>query len=197
MLPIKLGGVLLSAGASRRMGQPKAFLRLDGDTFVARGVGILKAAACDPVIVVIAPGTSDNYEAELGDGVQLVENPAPERGMLSSLAVGLEALPADVTHAMVTLVDAPLVRPATAQLLEEHCALVPELILVPTVDGIAGHPVVYPQEHWGRLAAWQGAEGARGYLAAHSEETCQVETGDPGVARDFDSPQDLPPGALS
>jgi CTP:molybdopterin cytidylyltransferase MocA len=194
MEDLRLGGVVLSAGASRRMGRPKAFIEIDGGSFLASGVAILQSARCREIVVVVPPGRVADYQAEVGGGVCVVENPHPELGMLSSLCVGLGALSSAITHAMVTLVDVPLVGSETARLLAEECFRSPEMILVPTADGQPGHPVIYPRAFWGGVVAWPGPEGARGYMMAHPECVRYIETGDPGVVRDFDTPEDLPPG---
>ncbi|HXF27317.1 MAG TPA: NTP transferase domain-containing protein, partial [Bryobacteraceae bacterium] len=84
----RICGLILAAGASRRMGTSKALLTVGGETFLDRLIGLL-SVVCEPVIVVTG---HDALQAK--DGM-FVTNPEPERGMLSSLQCGLRAVPAE------------------------------------------------------------------------------------------------------
>jgi len=189
---VVLGGVLLAAGASQRMGRPKAFLEVSGTTFLQRAVAILASGECSRVVVVCPPSESAHFATFVDTSTcSAIENPEPQRGMLSSLALGLAALPDHVTHAMVTLVDTPLISQETAQLLAGECRQHPDSILVPHAGGIPGHPVVYPRAHWEPLVGWVGPGGARGYLSKVAHLVRAIEVADEGILRDFDSPEDL------
>src|SRR5947207_4293574 len=85
----KLAGVLLAAGEGSRFGQPKALVRLEGQTLAERGIGLLRAGGADLVLVVTGAARVD-----LGDGqdVQTVDNPEWRTGMGSSLRAALRAL---------------------------------------------------------------------------------------------------------
>ena len=91
---MKLGGIILSGGASRRMGTPKALLLIENETFLDRMIRLF-SEVCDPVIVVLGHNAEQiRSEIQRASQVSFVVNPDPERGMLSSLQCGLEALPA-------------------------------------------------------------------------------------------------------
>jgi molybdenum cofactor cytidylyltransferase len=109
--------IVLAAGRSSRMGRPKAALTLpDGSTFLSRLVGSLASGGVSQVVVVTGADAQTVrdacFDVRVRVPVEFAENAEPERGQFSSLQVGVSALP-EVPAALVTLVDVPLVRPAT------------------------------------------------------------------------------------
>lgn len=128
-------GILLAAGGSRRMGQPKALLLWRGAPLALRHVEALQGA-CSRVRVVLG-GHGDAIDAVLPAAVERVWNHRwAETGMSESLALALEDLPEDAV-ALVTPVDLP---PAPREVLER--LLQAGAPAVPTVHGEDGHPVL-------------------------------------------------------
>ncbi|MFN8169233.1 MAG: nucleotidyltransferase family protein [Candidatus Nanopelagicales bacterium] len=172
-------GLVLAAGEGRRFGGPKAPYVLDGERLVDRAVRLLRAAGCDPVVVVLGAWVGEVPDAEV------VVNDGWTEGMGSSLRAGLgslEALP-DVDRAVVTLVDLPgLTAAAVERLLASG-----EPVAAAAYDGERGHPVLLAREHWaGAAAAAGGDRGARAYLAEHPPHL--VEVGDVASGADLDEP---------
>src|SRR5277367_4147108 len=95
-----IAAVILSGGASRRMGTPKALLRFQDETFLDRLIRIFSQAANPVVVVVGHHGSAIRSGIERASQAVLAVNPDPERGMLSSLQIGLQAVPADLPAAM-------------------------------------------------------------------------------------------------
>ena len=126
--------IVLAAGASSRMGRPKQLLQFEGQTFldslIERFEGI-----CAPIIVVLGYA-ADEVRAGIACGaqVEIVVNPAPERGMLSSLQCGLARVPHD---ALFTPVDLPGISRETI----ERLAAADGPVVIPTFGGRKGHPV--------------------------------------------------------
>jgi CTP:molybdopterin cytidylyltransferase MocA len=181
----RVAGVLLAAGDGSRLGQPKALVRLAGQSLADRGAAMLRAGGADPVIVVTGA-----TPVEVG-GVVTVHNPRWRSGMGSSMAEGLAAVPDNCAAAVLALADQPLVgSEAVARLIgafERGASVV--------VAGYAGrprNPVLLAREHWPlaiELAA--GDVGARPFLRAHPELVTLVECGDTGRPDDIDTPDDL------
>ncbi len=184
-----LGAIVLAAGASSRMGRPKALLPLDGgDTFVERIHRTLRAAGLDPVVVVGRP----ELEAPLGTllpTTSVVINRAPERGQLSSLLAGLEALGRPAA-ALVTLVDLPLVRVDTVTALLDAftCEGVP--LVRPVTGGRRGHPIIVGGPIIDALATADLSAGAKPVIQAFSGLATDVAVDDPGTLEDVDTPED-------
>jgi CTP:molybdopterin cytidylyltransferase MocA len=182
--------IVLAAGASSRMGQPKALLSIDGRTFVRRVLDTLRDAAIDDAVVVIRPDADDvaHEIARAGFGRAIV-NTDPTRGQLSSLVAGLDAIDSPrVIAVLVTLVDVPLVSAATVSALLARVPASSAPILRATYGDRHGHPVVYRRELFDALRHADPATGAKTVMRVHKIE--DVDAGDPGVVEDVDTPDD-------
>ena len=184
-------GLLLAAGAGRRMGGPKALVELAGEPLVRRGIRLLSAGGCDPVVVVV--GASAEAVRPLCDGARVVEAAGWESGMGASLRAGLLALDADprAEACVVALVDQPLVTPVAVERLRAAHAD-GATAAVATYDGRPRNPVLLDRSTWaGVRAAAVGDEGARGWLRAHPDLVRPVDCTDVGAPDDLDTPADL------
>ena len=184
-------GLLLAAGAGRRMGGPKALVELAGEPLVRRGIRLLSAGGCDPVVVVV--GASAEAVRPLCDGARVVEAAGWESGMGASLRAGLLALDADprAEACVVALVDQPLVTPVAVERLRAAHAD-GATAAVATYDGRPRNPVLLGRSTWaGVRAAAVGDEGARGWLRAHPDLVRPVDCTDVGAPDDLDTPADL------
>ncbi|TIC81948.1 NTP transferase domain-containing protein [Nocardioides sp. GY 10127] len=181
----RLGGLVLAAGAGSRRGQPKALAADERGDWLPRATAVLRAAGCDPVVVVL--GAAPEAAALLGDGSRVVVAADWAEGQGASLRAGLEALGAtDAEVALVTLVDLPDLTGAVAARVA-GCADGPAALARATFGGRPGHPVLLGRDHWpGVLALAAGDAGARPYLAAHPPRP--VECGDLASGQDVDGP---------
>jgi CTP:molybdopterin cytidylyltransferase MocA len=173
-------GLLLAAGAGRRMGRPKALV----EGWLARSVEAL--AGCDQVVVVLGAGAEEARPLLHPYDVTVVVNPHWEDGMGSSLHAGLTHLAhGPATRCLLMLVDLPDVGADVIDRLLAHPG--EETVLARAAyDGQPGHPVLLGRDHWGGvLALVDGDEGARAYLRAH--RPLLVECGDLATGRDVDS----------
>jgi molybdenum cofactor cytidylyltransferase len=182
--------IVLAAGASSRMGRPKAMLDSGGRTFVRRVLDTLREAGLTDVAVVIRPEADDVAReiAAAGFG-RAITNTDPTRGQLSSLVAGLDAVDEPrVIAALVTLVDVPLVSVSTVSALLARVPRSAAPIVRATCGNRHGHPVVFKRELFDPLRRADPAAGAKAVLRAHAIE--DVDTGDPGVVEDVDTPED-------
>ncbi|HXW47088.1 MAG TPA: nucleotidyltransferase family protein [Streptosporangiaceae bacterium] len=184
-MPARVAGVLLAAGDGTRLGQPKALVRLAGQSLASRAVAMLRAGGADPVIVVTGAAAVD-----LPD-VVTVHNPRWRTGMGSSFAAGLAAVPPGCAAAVVALADQPLVGAASVQRLIAAFAAGAS-VAVACYDGQPRNPVLLAREHWQAAAELAvGDVGARPFLRAHPELVTPVECGDTGRPDDIDTAADL------
>lgn len=177
-------GVILAAGASSRMGRPKALLQYQGETFLDRWIRLF-SNVCQPVIVVLG------YDADrIRLGVQrsadaiFVLNPEPSRGMLSSLQTAMRSVPAAAERVVFTLVDHPQVSSATIAAVAEARALV----AIPVFGGERGHPVSIARSVMEEILQLPPESSPQDVMRRHRNETLFLEVGDPGVLADVDDP---------
>src|SRR5438093_3012580 len=106
-----IAGIVLAAGLSRRMGQPKLLLPLAGRAVVRHATERLLTAGLDPVIVVVGAEREAIESALDGLPVRIAVNPRPEAGQAGSVRSGIESVPPEVEGALVALGDQPFVAP--------------------------------------------------------------------------------------
>src|SRR5699024_7959324 len=210
----RVAGIVLAAGAGRRMGQPKALLtRPDGRSFVEAACEALLDAGCDPVLAVLgaqadaatqtlrlAGLSAPAGSVQRGEGpVDIAINPDWAAGMSTSLRVGLERLydPAgdcvDVEATVIHLVDLPDVDTRVVKrLLHEGCDPSDSrgrALARVGYQGVPGHPVLLGREHWvGVLESLEGDAGARSYLRLHAPRLVAVS--DLATGHDVDTPEE-------
>ncbi|MET8770328.1 nucleotidyltransferase family protein [Streptomyces sp. NPDC004658] len=188
-----VAGLLLAAGGGRRLGgRPKALLSYRGRPLVEHAVGVLRAAGCERIHVVLGAAADEVRARARLDGCVLVENPDWAAGMGSSLRAGLASLAGTgAGAALVSLVDQPGIGPAAAaRVLGAHRD---ETSLVSAAyAGVRGHPVLFGAAHWSGIAETAtGDRGARAYLKAHEGEIRLVECADVAEPYDIDTEADL------
>lgn len=185
-----LGAVILAAGAGTRLGGvAKALLRYHDEPYLARIARLARGAGATRLVVVVGPPHGHAVgEAARALGLDVAVNPAPERGMASSVALGFAAMSGlDVDAAWLWPVDHPGVAPGTLEGLV--AALGDHEVAQPRLDGRGGHPPLIARRAWPRLVACdQVAGGARAVLGA--ADVVAVPVRDPGVVRDVDTPAD-------
>lgn len=162
------------------MGGPKASLVVDGARLVDRAVATARSAGCEPVLAVVREGT-------VVSDARVVVNPAPERGMRSSLKLAVDAA-GPVDALAVLLADLPGVPVDAVRAVV--AAWRPGRIAVARYAGRRGHPTVMAPALWREALALAGPdEGARALLASRPDLVDEVDV--PGDPTDLDTPDDL------
>jgi molybdenum cofactor cytidylyltransferase len=189
--------VVLAAGRGARLGGlAKALLPIAGETFLAHLAGTLAAAGGGELLVVVGPPHGDAVRAEAARlGLAVVENPAPERGMASSVAIGFAALAGRPDPAAL-LWPVDVARVAAPTVAAVVAAATSDRIVVPTWQGRGGHPAAFGRAVWDELAGCAALpEGARTILHRDPTRVTRLPVDDPCVLADVDVPADLEPGA--
>lgn len=197
-LPQAMGtaAVIVAAGAGRRLGGvAKALLPYRGTTYLAAIAATARAVGLVDAVVVVGEPFGDDVAAHARQlGLRVRVNPAPDRGMASSVALGFAAIangPAQA--AWLWPVDHPAVMESTLrQLVDAFRAFPPSgsIAVQPRHAGRGGHPPLCGRALWPKLATCAGEpDGARGVLRA--AQLVAVDVDDPGVVQDIDTPADL------
>lgn len=179
-----VAGLVLAAGRSSRMGEPKPLLELDGRTFLQATIEALRQGGCDTVTAVVA--SPEAAEAARAAGGRVAEG-RPDGEQIDSLRSGLDALGPGVEAAAVLPVDHPRVRAATVEALLSAWRSDPEAVIRPVHEGEPGHPTVFPRRLWDALRDPSLEHGARSVV--ESTRVVDVPVDDPGVLVDIDTPE--------
>jgi molybdenum cofactor cytidylyltransferase len=188
-----IAGVVLAAGRSSRMGGPNKLLaEIGGKPLVRIVVDAVLASRARPVVVVTGH-QRDKVEAALaGLTVKFVHNPHFADGLGTSLKAGIAALPAEADGAIVCLGDMPQVDAALIDRLigafdPDHGALV----VLPTIDGKRGNPVVWSRRFFPDLMTVEGDVGARYLIGRYTEAVAEVPLTGTAALTDVDTPEAL------
>jgi molybdenum cofactor cytidylyltransferase len=192
-------GIILAAGASRRMGAPKALLDYRGETFLDRLIRVVGTVA-EPLVVL-------GYRAEAVQAgstrpAKFIVNPDPRRGQLSSLQTALAGAPADFEGFLFIPVDCPAVAEETVRRLAAAFARrdPATLFVIPRYDqrhdqrhGQAGgqrrgHPVFAAPPIAREILALPPNAQARDVVHRHVPDTLYVDVDDAGILADIDDP---------
>jgi molybdenum cofactor cytidylyltransferase len=188
---VKVEGVVLAAGASSRMGYSKALLMLVGRSFLDRVLEGMRGGGVSRCTVVVADSADEVAGSAKALGADVVVNPEPELGQISSLRVGVRALRAGCPGAVVTLVDHPLVKPSTYHAVAAELGRDPDALVVPVFGRKRGHPLGLGRKWFDELLRVPEDRGARWLLYQHSEDVVELQVDDPGVLLDLDTPEDV------
>ena len=191
--------IVLAAGLGRRMGgRPKALLRFPaGPTFLEAIVATCAAAGVERVVVVLASAPEGAAKAVLDatvpPGATIARNPAPERGMISSIHVGLRSEAAQgVAGALVWPVDCPRVPASVVRQLIETVARTHAPLVIPRHGRRRGHPALFAASLFDELLAVPiDGDGARAVVRSHQGEMVTIDVDAAEVLDDFDTLADL------
>jgi molybdenum cofactor cytidylyltransferase len=189
----RIAAVVLAAGRSTRMGGPNKLLaEIRGRPLVRIVVEEALASHAKPVIVVVGHERGEVEKALGALPVQIVHNPDFAQGLGTSLKAGIAAVPADADGAIVCLADMPQV---DASLLNRLIAAFdPDrgaLIVMPTVEGRRGNPVLWSRRFFPDLMAIEGDVGARHFIGRYSEAVVEVPLEGKAALVDVDTPEAL------
>jgi molybdenum cofactor cytidylyltransferase len=189
----RIAAVVLAAGRSTRMGAVNKMLaEIGGKPLVRIAAEQALASRAGPVIVVTGHERQKVEAALTGLPVCFVHNPDYAEGLGTSLKVGIAAVPADVDGAIVCLGDMPQV---DSQLIDKLIAAFnPErgaLVVVPSIDGRRGNPVVWSRRFFNDLMSISGDIGARHLIGQYAEAVIEVPVISEAALTDVDTPESL------
>ena len=188
----RVAALVLAAGQSRRMGGPNKLLAtFEGVPLVRRSVEAVLQAGLAPVVVVTGHMAEEIRAALDGLDVVLAHNPDYADGLSTSIKTGLAMLPADAAGALIMLADMPgLLVQDFESLVQAFAGGAGPAIVLPTVSGKRGNPVLWSRHFFPELAAVSGDTGGRHLLGRHADAVRTVELG-AAAGLDVDTPEAL------
>jgi molybdenum cofactor cytidylyltransferase len=181
--------IVLAAGSSSRMGQPKQLLPVEGRSLVRRAAEAAVQSKARQTIVVTG-AASEEVDAELtGLAVMLVHNPEYSDGLSTSLRAGLRAVRPDADGVVVLLADQPFVTFEIVDALIDLYKQSGAMVARPRYGGQPGNPVLWDRRVFPELMAQEGDQGGRVLLQTHASEIAWLELPDHGQQTDVDTPE--------
>jgi molybdenum cofactor cytidylyltransferase len=182
--------IVLAAGRSSRMGSQKLLLPFAGKTVITHIVDQLLASVIDKVYVVVGHEPNRIAKELSGRPVTIVTNPDYESGMLSSVRVGFEALPADCETVLVALGDQPSLASEMVDNMVRSFIKSGKGILMPLYNGKRGHPIIVARHYQQEILTHYDEIGLRGLLYAHPDDIFELKVSTSSVLQDMDYPED-------
>ena len=187
--PTGVAAVVPAAGLATRFGSRKLIANVGGVPLLERTLASLLEAGVDRVVVVVRDGDAFDAVPSLADTrVSATVNPDPDRGMFSSIQVGLGIAGGDVV--LVLPADMPFV-PASAVVAVAARAAETGTVVVPVHDGRKGHPIAIPRPLCDRLLTLAPTTTLKDGLAGLGAATIRLDLDESGILRDVDVPADL------
>ena len=182
-------GILLAAGAARRMGCDKLELPWRGSTVLSSTLARWTAVQELDEIWLVRRQHSPEIQLPR---VRTLFNAGADEGMGSSLRLAAQSAPPHCEAVVVGLADMPEIGSDTiSALVEAWRRFGPAGIVAPVLGAQRGHPVVFGAAHFPALQALVGEGGARSILRDHADDLHLVDVDDPGILLDLDTPADL------
>jgi len=185
-----ISAILLAAGESKRMGEPKQLLPFGRSTVVEQAVDSLLNSAVDEVIVVAGYKAEEVIKTIGARPVKLVTNPDYRQGMSTSIIAGLKLVDSRTQAVVLAFGDQPLVTSQTInRLIDEFCSH-DKGIAIPTYRGRRGHPTIFAIKYKEKLLAVKGDIGGRQIVNGHPDDILEVAVDSEGIIIDIDTKGD-------
>src|SRR5580704_4209444 len=187
-----LAALILSGGASQRMGSPKALLPYQGRPFLEHLLDVTSHAKIGVRRVVLGAHAELIADAVRLAANEVVINQDWEQGQLSSIRAGMRSLPAGTDGIILCLIDHPLISPSLiddliGRFYSDRTAK--PLIVLPIYQGKRGHPVLFSAAVYDELLAAPMDQGARSVVWAHAGEIAEVITAEQGCVLNLNDPE--------
>jgi molybdenum cofactor cytidylyltransferase len=186
-----LASVILSGGASSRMGSPKALVPYQGRPFLEHLLEVTAHREIGARRVVLGAHAEPISKAVDLKADEIVINHEWQKGQLSSIQAALRSLPPGTDGILLCLIDHPLISSALVQDLIEQFYKTKKPVVLPVYEGRRGHPVIFSASLYDELLRAPLETGARAVVWAHSGEIEEVRTNEEGCVLNLNDPETL------
>ena len=185
-----ISGILLAAGLSSRMGEPKQLLRFGESTIVETVADSMLGAKFDEVIVVVGHCAAQIQEQLGTRPVRIVFNADYSEGMLTSAQAGIQALQGSDAFALM-LVDQPFITSVLIDQVVDAYVQTDKGIALPSYNYKRGHPVIFHQRYAREILALDAESGGvRTLFKKFGDDIHYVTVDTNRVLRDIDYRED-------
>jgi molybdenum cofactor cytidylyltransferase len=185
-----ISAIILAAGESKRMGQPKQLLPFRGSTLLGQIVENLLQSQAAETIVVLGSQAEKIIPQIAREPVKIVLNQDFEQGMSSSIRCGLSHISEAADGVMIVLGDQPLIEKEIIDLLIERHRHSERGIILPVYKGIKGHPVIFKMKYKDELMRLTGDIGGKQIVERHPSDVLEVEVDSESVVMSIDVESD-------
>jgi molybdenum cofactor cytidylyltransferase len=189
----RVGAIILAAGKSTRMGEPKQLLRLGQSTVLERTLENIRGAGLDEIVLVLGSSAEtirQHLPASAFEALKIVVNEGYDQGMASSLREGLSVVHPQIDAVLIVLADQPFIRPETFGQIVDQYRRSGAQIVIPTHKGSRGNPVLLDRSVFPETMALSGDIGCRAIFGNHLDGIVKVEVEDNGILLDIDDKAD-------
>jgi molybdenum cofactor cytidylyltransferase len=186
-----LAAVILSGGASSRMGSPKALLAYQGRPFLEHLLEVTSHRQIGTRRVVLGAHAEPIANAVQLKPHEVVVNEDWEKGQLTSIQAAIRSLPPGTDGVLVCLIDHPLISATLVQELIESFYKSGKPVVLPLYQGRRGHPVIFSSTLYDELLHAPLETGARAVVWAHSGEVEEMRTNEEGCVLNLNDPDTL------
>lgn len=188
-----ISAILLAAGESKRMGEPKQSLSVGGIPLIHRALNVLMESSVDEIIIVLGHeyGRIRTLIPAQDRRVRVTYNRNFKQGMGASIARGMAELSRISEAVIIMPVDLPLMAKSTVNEVISAYKSEGKNIVVPFFREWRGHPVLFSRKYFTSLAALKGDRGGSSIVESNPEDVYKLETGDEGIIMDIDTVEDL------
>ena len=186
-----ISAIILAAGESKRMGQPKMLLRWGKLTVIEHVITTFLDASIEDIVVVTG-GAREQVEKVIGQyPVRSIHNDDYETAeMLSSLQCGLRAMPNQAQATLIGLGDQPQIQEGSVRLIGEAYDEGKSRLIVPSFQMRRGHPWLVARPLWNELLEMKPPQSPRDFLNKHADEIHYVDVDTSSILADLDTPED-------
>jgi molybdenum cofactor cytidylyltransferase len=182
--------MVLAAGESRRMGEPKLLLPFGEKTIIEHIVDKIFLSKADKILVVLGSHQEETRDKMADRPVLTVVNHRYQEGMLSSIQTGFEALPQETSAALVCLGDQPLIPYSVLDKIIDTYKQTRSGIVLPVYRKRRGHPILIDLSYRQEIMNLSPDIGLRALVHNHPQEIQEVEVNTPHILKDIDRPED-------
>jgi molybdenum cofactor cytidylyltransferase len=192
-----ISAILLAAGESNRMGQPKQLMPFGQSTIVERTIDYLLNSAVSETIVVLGYKGEEIRKTIARKPIKIAINPDYQQGMSTSIIAGLKQVDKRARAVLIALGDQPFVNSQTITSLVEAFIANNRGILIPVYQGRRGNPVIFAIKYKGELLNLKGDVGGREIIKLHPDDVLEVAVNCEGVLLDIDTMENYTPITLN